>query len=106
MYCKACGRYIDGDSVYCKYCGKKQSNPHSSIDPLNNLETTISPEVKFPQYDYPKRLFDFDNNQEIEFEGYRELEKYIQSRLKSNDTEQIKDGLSNVLGILQNWIQR
>ena len=104
MFRKGCGKYIDDDSVYCKYCGKNQYSPNSRINQSNSLETGISPEVKFPEYDYPKKLFDFDNNQEIEFDGYRELEQYIQSRLKSNNPEKKKGWTlkCSVLGVLQN----
>lgn len=53
--------------------------------------------IELPKYDFPCRLFDFNSKQEIEFENYRELEKYIQTQLLSSNISQIKDGLSNVL---------
>lgn len=53
--------------------------------------------IPFSEYDFPCRLFDFNTKQEIIFENYRELERYLKHQLLSNDILQIKDGLSNVL---------
>ena len=53
--------------------------------------------ITFLEYDFPCKLFDFNTEQEIAFENYRKLEKYIQEQLLSTDIFQIKDGLSNVL---------
>lgn len=53
--------------------------------------------IEFPKYDFPCKLFDFNSEQEIKFDNYRELEKYIQTQLLSSNISQIKDGLSNVL---------
>ena len=97
MYCKECGKYIDDDSKFCKYCGKKQYTTNLSTENPGSQENIPPSEINFPEYDFPKRLYDFYNNQEIEFGAYRELEQYIQTRLKSNEPEEIKNGLSNVL---------
>jgi len=53
--------------------------------------------IEFPEYDFPCRMFDFNTEQEMEFDNYRELEKNIQEQFFSNSISQIKNGLSNVL---------
>ena len=53
--------------------------------------------IEFPKYNFPCRLFDFNTEQELKFDNYRELEKHIRELLLSHDIQQVKDGLSNVL---------
>jgi len=53
--------------------------------------------IEFPKYDFPCRLFDFITEHELEFNNYRDLEKYIRELIMSNNILHIKDGLSNVL---------
>ncbi|MFW6309659.1 MAG: zinc ribbon domain-containing protein [Prolixibacteraceae bacterium] len=100
MYCKGCGKIIDDDSKFCKFCGQAQREIQN-LEPKKPLAASIKNgednKLKFPVYDYPKILFDFQSNKEVEFANYRALEESIQKKLKSNDPEKIKDGLSNVL---------
>ncbi|WP_010424725.1 zinc ribbon domain-containing protein [Anaerophaga thermohalophila] len=103
MYCKECGKKIDNDSKFCKFCGQAQHEKQNSNveSPLaastENWEINNIGKLKFPVYDYPKKLFDFKTKKEVEFANYRQLETNIQKKLKSNEPEEIKDGLSNVL---------
>jgi len=53
--------------------------------------------IEFPKYDFPSRLYNFNDNKEIEFDNYRSLEGYIRNQLHSEHYSQIRDGLSNVL---------
>ncbi len=53
--------------------------------------------IEFPKYDFPSRLFNFNDNYEIVFDNYRSLEGHIRNQLRSEDYSQIRDGLSNVL---------
>ena len=54
-------------------------------------------DIRFPEYDFPCKLYNFKTEKELKFENYRELEKYIQELILSVDILKIKDGLSNVL---------
>lgn len=46
MYCKICGKQIEEDSVYCSYCGKKQSsNIASEFNQSLSVEVD-SPDIK------------------------------------------------------------
>lgn len=41
MYCKKCGKKIDDDSIYCTYCGTKQSNGIEKV--ISEEESNESP---------------------------------------------------------------
>ncbi|WP_016776999.1 zinc ribbon domain-containing protein [Anaerophaga thermohalophila] len=103
MYCKKCGKKIDNDSKFCKFCGQAQNEKQNlsiegqSAASADNWEIDNIEKLKFPVYDYPKKLFDFQTNKEVEFVNYRQLETNIQKNLRSSELEKIKDGLSNVL---------
>lgn len=46
MYCKTCGNQIDLDSVFCSFCGTKQSEVHKPDSKLEHTEQEKQPEVK------------------------------------------------------------
>lgn len=48
-------------------------------------------------YNYPARLYDFEQKQEIMFETMRELENYLRKKLLSTNPLEIKFGLANVV---------
>ncbi|MFW5774334.1 MAG: hypothetical protein ACOCWD_06600 [Tangfeifania sp.] len=68
MYCKECGKKIDNDSKYCKFCGKAQ-HEKQNLDVENPFAESIEDrelnKLEFPVYDYPKVLFDFESEKEI-----------------------------------------
>lgn len=56
MYCKKCGKEIDDDSVFCSYCGVRQSAKlfgESQVNLNSSTETDIHP-VKSKNADDPK----------------------------------------------------
>ena len=56
MYCKKCGKEIDDDSVFCSYCGARQSAKlfgESQVNLNSSTETDIHP-VKSKNADDPK----------------------------------------------------
>jgi hypothetical protein len=48
-------------------------------------------------YNYPTVAYDFENEVEIQFENMLEVEAFIGAKLHSNQVQEVKDGLSNVL---------
>ena len=48
-------------------------------------------------YNFPCVAYDFSNNKQITFQAYSALERHIQIQLLSQQTNVVKDGLSNVL---------
>jgi len=46
MYCKLCGKKIDLDSIFCSYCGSKQSETHKPYPTNNRIEKKPTEENK------------------------------------------------------------
>lgn len=58
---------------------------------VNILHQAIS------NYNYPTQLYDFKENQPIPFETMRELENYLQARLLSMNSSEVKCALANIV---------
>lgn len=47
MYCKACGKYIPDDSVFCSYCGMEQDEVSDKFeDPIENTKETTGKKLQ------------------------------------------------------------
>lgn len=48
MYCKHCGKQIDNDSVYCRFCGLAQSETvnYSEIKHRNSIHSELGGEIR------------------------------------------------------------
>lgn len=44
MYCNQCGKRIDSDSAFCRYCGSPQS-PDTSAPTVESATTDVEPEI-------------------------------------------------------------
>lgn len=54
MYCAACGKQIDNDSLFCEHCGVKVDNPFlKDAEPDN---PTLEPEIEFEELSQPERI--------------------------------------------------
>ena len=48
MYCKHCGKQIDDDSVYCRFCGLPQTEMDNSTSPNHStpIHTELGGEIR------------------------------------------------------------
>lgn len=70
MYCKNCGKIIDADSVFCSFCGTKQSELNKTI--LSDSKESIPLEAKTVNVNLTLGLPSFKK----EREGKVKIEKY------------------------------
>lgn len=69
MYCKKCGNKIDNDSIFCSYCGTKQSDINSKKNINNNSYNEVNSSEKnkiIVSNNYSESKYDLSYSKETE----------------------------------------